>query len=395
MFYDILDFQRRQLDAWLDVACRASSLTPVSPLVQAQSELVRRTLGMAPGTEETLEDAVRRDTGGPVEISELSSPTPFARLLNFRRAPGGPTSLYVAPYSGYATAVTSALVTALGAGSGNVEVVDWIDARDVSPERGGFGLDDQIRLVADLLTRDGEPRRVVGLSQSGPAVVAGAALAMARGGPRPLGMILLGSPMDTGGGESALLDLSSAWPSGAAESQLVSTVPSRYPGAGREVYPGFLQLLALAMSDPGGYADTQRGTLWELVGGVPGRYERMHGQMHGMIDVPAELFRDMLLRILRKSELARGRLEVDGTRIDPSVLANMPLLTIEARGDALVAAGQTHAAHAIIGEPHHPASSRIDVEGGHDTLFVGPAFGERVAPALEAFMADRGSGPHE
>ncbi|MEZ5823546.1 MAG: hypothetical protein R3C97_02005 [Geminicoccaceae bacterium] len=139
MLYDLFDLQRRQWDSWLGMAMQVGG---GSPLLAAQAEFVRRSLGAARPDGLSLAEAVRQDAGAPVEIVELERPSAFCRLLQFKRGRGGPEILFVAPYSGYATAITSPLVSALG----DVIVTDWADAKDVPLGEGRFGLDEQIDL---------------------------------------------------------------------------------------------------------------------------------------------------------------------------------------------------------------------------------------------------------
>ncbi|MCB9944902.1 MAG: hypothetical protein H6851_14940 [Geminicoccaceae bacterium] len=382
MFYDFFDFQRRQWDTWLGLARQTGALPP---LVAAQAELIRRSIGSSRHDAMTLEDAVRHDLAAPVEIQELASPSAFTRLLGFRRGRGQPRVLYVAPYSGYATSVSSALVASLG----DVIVTDWVDARNVPLSDGPFGLDQQVRLVAGLVAGMDSSPILVGLSQSGPAVLAGCLLAHSQGCALPAGIILLGSPVDTRGSAGSIQLWLDMLPKGALENQVVATVSDRFPGAGRKVYPGLCQLMAYAAANPAGYFQTQAGLWGELMSGVSGPYERMHDDMHRLIDVPGELFCDMISRVLRRSELACGTMRVDGVTIDLRQLADVPLLTVEARMDELVGKGQTHALHelAATAERHDPARVRLDIDGGHEALFVGPDFVRDVVPTLQAFIA--------
>ena len=382
VLYGLIDWQRGQWDALLELTQQASSLAPVPSLVTCHAELLRRTLGAVDRSDLCLEEAVLRDAGAPVGITVLDKPSPFTRLIRFNRG-AGPQALFIAPYSGYATAVSSALVAALG----NVTVTDWQDARDVPLDDGRFDLDDQIRLVARLVESADRPTVIVGLSQSGPALLAGAALAMLHGCPAPKGIILLGAPIDMRNAAGAVQQMLEALPPGTIESNFASTVPARYPGAGRKVYPGFFQLMAYALSNPAGYLEAQTGLWGELLAGVPGPYERMHGDLHGLIDVPFELYHDMIRRVLRRSELARSDLRVDDHKIDLTALRSVPMLTIEARQDALIGPGQTHATHGLLNPDGSDQGRKIDVDGGHDALFHGTGFGLQVAPALRKFLA--------
>ena len=391
MFYDLFDLHRRQWDSWLGMALQAGGQ---SPFLAAHAEIIRRSFGSQRPGSMSLEDAVRQDAAAPVEIVELPRPSAFCRLMRFKRGRGGAEVLFIAPYSGYATAVTSPLIAALG----DVIVTDWADAKDVPLDEGRFGLDEQIELVARLIAgMDGTPL-LAGLSQSGPVVLAGALLAHARGSALPPGIILLGSPVDTRQAAGPLQHWLDLLPEGSLESQLAAVTPERYRGAGRKVYPGFYQLMTYAATNPGSYLETQAGLWSELLSGVSGPYERMHSDLHHLLDLPAELYGDMIERILRNAEFASGSMRVAGVTIDPSRLGSVPILSIEARQDELVGCGQTHAVHKLVAGGAlpdgglAPGSVAVDVDGGHETLFCGPDLNRKVSPHIAAFIAGRGSG---
>ncbi|MEZ5823547.1 MAG: hypothetical protein R3C97_02010 [Geminicoccaceae bacterium] len=230
---------------------------------------------------------------------------------------------------------------------------------------------------------------LVGLSQSGPAVLAGALLAQARGRPLPRGIILLGSPIDTRKMAGPLQHWLDLMPRGTLESHLVAVTPDRFEGAGRKVYPGLYQLMTYAATNPGGYFGAQAGLWGELLSGVNGPYARMHDDLHHLLDLPAELFSDMIERILRKAELASGQMNIDGVGIDLRRLVAVPVLSIEARQDELVGRGQTHAVHELVGGAVGGESASVvaDVDGGHDALFANASLSANVAPLLQHFLA--------
>ncbi|MCB2054225.1 MAG: polyhydroxyalkanoate depolymerase [Geminicoccaceae bacterium] len=386
MLYDLIDLQRRQWQAWADmVLTSTAAAVALAPASVLPAVWFARVVGALDNGEVGLEDAVRRDAGQPLGIDTLPSPSPFVRLVRFSSGAGGRPILFVAPFSGYAAAVSSRLVAALAA-IGEVVVTDWRDARDIPPEAGPFGLDRQIGLIADLARAMGQGVDLVGLSQSGPAVVAAAALGLRRGDPPPARLVLLGAPIDMRETPAALC---AALPADC----LVSRVPRHYAGAGREVYPGLFQLMAYSFANPAVYLTAQSGLWHEMAAGETGLHSRMHGELHGLIDVPAELYRDMLELVLRRSALAEGTLVVDGGAIDARLLAHVPMLTVEARGDELVGRGRTHAAHRLTGRLEVAAPHlRAFVDGGHYELFGGPGFDRTLTPLLRHFLGDRRDG---
>ena len=160
---------------------------------------------------------------------------------------------------------------------------------------------------------------------------------------------------------------------------LTAQVASDHPGAGRRVYPALFQLLAYGMASPGLYAEVQQGLLREIAAGQAGAYDRQHADLHSLLDVPAELFLEMLAWALDRSPWRGDRLVLAGAEHDLSGLRATPVLTIEAGADELVGRGQTHA----LAGPLPSTRSRTVPKASHHDLFTGPGFlaGDRTRAA--------------
>ena len=171
MLYPWVDWHRASLTAWLKAARLAASVTPLARVLHPPRELFERTLAASEVSERSLELAVTEDAPFPVQAEAISA-TPFVRLLRLRR-PGPQRQRFVvlAPHSGYATAVISPLVTALLA-MGEVVISDWVDARLAPTAAGGFGLAQQIEVGLEAAMSLDGPAHLVGISQSGPALLA-------------------------------------------------------------------------------------------------------------------------------------------------------------------------------------------------------------------------------
>src|SRR5581483_9500253 len=61
---------------------------------------------------------------------------------------------------------------------------------------------------------------------------------------QPRSMTLMAGPIDTRINPTKVNDLATSKPIGWFEQNLIARVPARYAGAGRRVYPGFVQLAA-------------------------------------------------------------------------------------------------------------------------------------------------------
>ena len=390
MLYTLVDWQRRLLDPWLNGLRLTAELPPLQRLLMAQHTLLERTLGAGDGVPVPIEAAVARDHPG-VSSAETVDEGPFSRLVRLRGARGkasspAPTILVVAPYSGYAGAVLGELAAAL-LPVGDLYFLDWTDARFVPTAFGAFGLTEQLALVLGAMRQIDRPVHLLGVSQSGAATLAAAALASASVDSlkRPASLALLGTPIGVAHTRSAADWLLAGLEPGHLESSMISVVPDRFPGAGRRVYPGMLQLLALCLANPTTYLETQAGLWAELISDREGHYTRQHGDLHRVADVPAELFIEQVHQLLREPVLSPDGLMIGGRQIPKGGLVQLPILTVEAGRDELVGAGATHAAQVLGG----PGSSPMTVEtASHYTLFAGAFLATEVAPRLRAFIEE-------
>jgi len=385
VLYTLVDWQRRLLEPWLH-GLRLGSAAPLwQRLVTAQQVLIDRTFAAADGAPVPIEVAVARDHPG-VSSAETVLEQPFFRLVRLRAARSGPPILVVAPCSGYAGSVLGELSASL-LPAGEVFFLDWTDARMVPLAFGPFGLGEQLALVLRTIEAIGEPAHLVGVSQSGAVTLAAAAVAAAAAEtlPCPLSLSLLGAPIGPSE-RAAVADwlLATLEPSGIGRG-LIATVPERYPGAGRKVYPGLLQLVAVAATNPTTYLETQAGFWAEIVADEPGRYDRLHADLHRVADVPAELFIETVEQLRRRPALSAAGFAIGQRTIPTGGLAGLPILTVEAGSDELVGAGSTHAASALGGT----GSALVTLaDAAHHALFTGPGFADGVAPRLRAFIAE-------
>lgn len=385
MLYTFVDWQRRLLDPWLTGLRLGAELPLWQRVLMAQHTLLERTIQAGDGLPVPIEAAVARDHPG-VSSAETVEEGPFSRLVRLRAAKSGPPILVVAPYSGYAGAVLGELAASL-LPVGEVYFLDWTDARLVPTAFGAFGLEEQFAVVLGALRLIEGPLHFVGVSQSGAVTLAAAALAAATADAtrQPLSLTLLGTPIGESRTRSAADWLLASLEPIRLEGQLITVVPDRYPGAGRRVYPGLLQLLGLCLTNPGTYFEAQAGLWAELLNGSPGAYDRLHGDLHRIADVPAELFSDTVEQLVRQPALSAAGLRIGGHTIPATGLERLPILTIEAGRDELVGAGATHAARAL----GSPGSTALTIDAApHYALFSGPAFANAVAPALRRFISE-------
>ncbi len=326
-----------------------------------------------------IEQAVAAVLGGPVAAEPLAE-GPFARLV--RLVPGSvggrrPRALLVAPCSGYAASVLAELAAALMVGA-ELAVLDWRDARLVPATAGPWGAAEQAAEAGAAVARY-RPDLVVAVSQAGDAALAASLAARAAGPGGPAGLVLLGTPMLPELAPTALQRTLALVPEATLAALCLVRVAGGWPGAGRLVFPGRLQLSTVAAADPWGYGAVRLGALAERLDGRAGPRSRAMDELHALQDVPGELWRDLVAR-LRAATASLPEAARAASR-------GLALLTVEAEADQLVGRGQTHGLHARLA-PGRVPRARLTLPGAsHPDLFTGPIFRALLAPRLLGFLA--------
>jgi poly(3-hydroxybutyrate) depolymerase len=315
-----------------------------------------------------------------------------ARLLRFRRAceRDDPKILLVAPMSGhFATMLRDMAETLLPAH--DVYVTDWKNARDIDAARGDPGLEDYIGHIRDFLCCIGPGANVVAVSQSTVPVLAAVSLLAAHDDPaQPETMTLIGGPIDTRAAENAITRYARQYPVGWLERSVIDRVPDSYEGAGRSVYPGFLQLAGLIALNPAAHMRAHMEMYGHFLAGREAEaavMEKFYDEYFSVSDIPAKLYLDTIRQVFQEHALPRGLMEWKGERVDPAQIRKTALLTVEGGLDDVVAPGQTYAAHALcsgLGDGmkfHH-----LEEQADHYGIFSGAPWRERIGPLLSSFI---------
>ena len=319
---------------------------------------------------------------------EVVVDTPFAQLLRFvKDAPGEqPRVLLVAPMSGhFATLLRDTVRTLLA--DHDVYVTDWGNARDVPFLHGPFGLDEYIAHLVHFLEAIGPRAHVIAVCQ--PCVPALAAVAaMAQGGhpDQPLSMTLMAGPIDCRINPTKVNELATAQPIEWFESRLITTVPLRYRGAFRRVYPGFLQLTAFMSMN----LERHVKAFVDLYNAIiDGEHEKAEGtrsfyrEYFAVADLPAEFYLDTVRLVFQEYALARGTLTWEGEPIEPAAIRGTALLTVEGERDDICSIGQTMAAHDLTpGIRPYLKQHHMQAGVGHYGVFSGRRWHDDIYPIV-------------
>ena len=327
--------------------------------------------------------------------------SPWCRLVRFARHLGdlkragkptvAPAVLIVAPLSGhYATLLRGTVETFLQ--DHDVYVTDWSNARQVPMLEGRFDFSDYIDHVRTMLTQIGPRAHVVGVCQPGPPVLAACALMAEDGDPnRPASMTFMGSPIDARLSPTVINGLAEEKPFTWFRSNMIHTVPWPYPGFGRRVYPGFVQLYSFMSMNEERHVDAHHEYFQHLVNGDGDgveKHEAFYNEYLSVLDLTEEFYLQTIDFVFQQHLLPRGLLEHRGRRVDLTKIADIGLMTVEGEKDDISGVGQTQAAHTLC--PNIPDDRRVlyvQPDVGHYGVFNGRRFRDEIYPRTRDFIA--------
>lgn len=341
--------------------------------------------------------------GVDVRVRQVTSwSSPWCRMVHFARdrndlrragrAQFEPAVLIVAPLSGhYATLLRGTVRQFLQ--DHEVYVADWTNARQVPVLEGRFDFYDYIDHVREMLRALGSRPHVVAVCQPGPPVLAAAAL-MAEDGEdsRPASMTFMGSPIDARLSPTVTNKLAEERPFAWFKSNMIHTVPPPYPGAGRRVYPGFVQLYSFMSMNEERHVDAHKDYFDHLVKGDGDKADKhleFYNEYLSVLDLTEEFYLQTIDVVFQQYLLPKGELvHSDGRRVDCGAIRDIGLMTVEGAEDDISGVGQTQAAHVVC--PNVPKGRRellVQPGIGHYGVFNGRRFREEIYPRIRDFIA--------
>jgi poly(3-hydroxybutyrate) depolymerase len=326
----------------------------------------------------------------PVDVrEEAACTTPFGTLLHFRKdiEATQPRVLLVAPLSGhFSTLLRNTVRTMLP--EHDVYITDWHNVRDVSVESGAFGFDDYIDQIIRFLEVLGPGAHVIAVCQPCVAVLVAAAVMAASGHPaQPCSMTLMAGPIDTRVNPTKVNVLAQSKPMDWFEQNLIATVPARYPGAGRRVYPGFVQLAAFMSMNIDRHLKAHRELYQHLINGETEKAKatkEFYDEYFAVLDLSAEFYLETVRLVFQEHALARGALTWHGNKVELGAIRRTMLLTVEGERDDICAVGQTVAAQDLCsGLRAHLKRHHLQLGVGHYGIFSGRRWEAQVYPLVK------------
>lgn len=327
---------------------------------------------------------------------------PFCRLIRFERTlpaeladRDDPIMLVFAPLSGHHATLLRDTVRAL-LPDHDVYITDWVDARMVPLGAGSFRLDDYVAYAIEFIRHLGPDVHLMSVCQPTVPVLAAVSIMSTLDDPHvPLSMTMMGGPIDSRLSPTAVNDLATRRPYEWFESNLIYIVPGNYPGAGRRVYPGFLQHAGFVSMNPDRHVSSHWDFYKHLVKGDLNDVEahrRFYDEYNAVLDMPARYYLDTIYTVFQEHLLPRGLWDVNFEdqliRVDPSSITRVALYTVEGELDDISGSGQTRIAHDLCSNIPKSHKKHLTATGaGHYGIFSGRRWRERIYPKVRDFVA--------
>jgi polyhydroxyalkanoate depolymerase len=332
--------------------------------------------------------SVRVGNRDAVVTEEVALDLPFGRLIRFAKDVDTvqPSVLVVAPLSGhFATLLRGTVETLLR--DHDVYITDWVNARDVPLSAGRFGVEDYVEYVIRFLQRIGPGGHVLSVCQ--PCVQTLAAVAVMsedRDPATPLTMTLMAGPVDVRESPTEVNRLATSKPLSWFKRNVISDVPLRHRGAGRRVYPGFVQLTAFMAMNMERHRDAHKRLYEHLKKGEAAEAEKIksfYDEYFAVLDLTEEFYLETIDRVFQKAELATGQFTYRGRKVDPGAIRRTALLTVEGGRDDICALGQTAAAHELCRSLRpHLKRHHLQANVGHYGVFNGRKWEKEIYPMV-------------
>jgi len=313
---------------------------------------------------------------------------PFGTLLHFKKdvAVPQPRVLVVAPLSGhFATLLRNTVKTLLS--DHDVYITDWHNARDVPLAQGRFGFEDYVDTIITFLEVLGPGTHVLAVCQPCVQVMVAAAIMAEDDNPaQPRSMTLMAGPVDTRINPTKVNELATGKPIEWFEKNLIARVPPRYPGGGRRVYPGFVQLSAFMAMNMDRHVKAHKELYENLAKGDVEKAEvtkAFYDEYFAVLDLDAEFYLETIRWVFQEALLPQGLMTHRGRKVNPTAIRRTALLTVEGERDDICSLGQTSAAHDLT-PSLKPYRKRHHMQAGvgHYGVFSGRRWENQIYPIV-------------
>ena len=323
-----------------------------------------------------------------VVTEEVALALPFGNLLHFKKdidAPQ-PKVLVIAPLSGHFSTLLRGTVETL-LRDHDVYITDWANARDVPVTAGKFGVEDYVDYIIRFLEAIGPGAHILAVCQPCVQGLAAVAVMSAQNNPcTPRSMTLMAGPIDPRESPTEVNEFAVSKSLKWFETQVISTVPLRFGGGGRRVYPGFLQLVAFMAMNMDRHRNAHKKLYDHLAKGEAkeaAKIKDFYDEYFAVLDLTEEFYVETIDRVFQRAELATGDFTYRGRKVDPGAIRRTALLTVEGGRDDICSLGQTAAAHELCSSLRpHLKRHHLQANVGHYGVFNGKRWENEIYPVV-------------
>ena len=418
MLYQLYETQRSLMEPFVDLAQAAAKIFGKNDSPLAQIPFVQRVSAgydllyrLGKDYEKPVFGIHAVDVDG-VEVAiheRIELNKPFCELRRFKRfsddvttlgkLKGQPAVLIVAPLSGhYATLLRDTVKTMLK--DHKVYITDWKNARTVPLSDGAFHLDDYVNYVQEFIRHLQDSYgncHVISVCQPTVPVFAAISLMASRGETTPLSMTMMGGPIDARKSPTSVNNLATTKPYAWFENNVIYSVPSNFPGAGRRVYPGFLQHTGFVAMNPDRHATSHFDYFKDLIKGDDASVEAhrtFYDEYNAVLDMDADYYLETISTVFQDFKLVKGTWEVKNLEgkaelVKPGDIKTTAVMTVEGELDDISGSGQTRAALDMCSGVADSLKKHYEVIGaGHYGIFAGRRWRDMAYPAVKAFILE-------
>ncbi|MEO1777671.1 MAG: polyhydroxyalkanoate depolymerase [Pseudomonadota bacterium] len=399
--YDLMETMRNT-NQWLGATAAAVGAYPAMAMVPNPAMEWMRAWGEV--TERTFARmVVKPDWGIPSFTAEdgkdhlvnidVVVPGDFGDLIHFNvtgRKERKRKVLLVAPMSGhYATLLRSTVMSLMP--DCEVYVTDWHNARDIPVSAGKFDVEDYTLYLVDYMRELGPDTHVIAVCQPAPLTLAATAY-LAEEDPKaqPRSLTLIGGPIDPDANATDVTDFGRRVTMGQLEELMIQRVGFKYPGVGRMVYPGLLQLQSFMSMNAEKHSKAFTDQITRVAKGEAGdhdRHNKFYDEYLAVMDMTAEFYLSTVERIFKRAEIAKNMFTVAGKRVDIGKITTVAVKTVEGADDDISAPGQCIAALELCtGLPDDKKASHVEPGAGHYGIFAGKSWRNNIRPLVLDFI---------
>jgi len=401
MTYDLME-TARNTNQWLGATAQAMASYPVfsmfpNPAFQwmaAWGAVTERTFNrMVAKPDWGIRTFTCEDGKDHLVNVETVVEKPFGDLIYFNvsgRRKNPRKVMLVAPMSGhYATLLRSTVKSLLI--DCEVYITDWHNARDIPVSAGKFDIEDYTLYLMEFMRALGPDIHVIAVCQPAPLTLAATAyLAEQDPDAQPRSLTLIGGPIDPDATPTEVTDFGRRVTMGQLEETMIQRVGFKYPGVGRMVYPGLLQLASFMSMNAERHSQAFTDQISRVARGEASDHDahnRFYDEYLAVMDMPAEFYLSTVERIFKDREIARNAFVVDGHQVDMGKITRVAVKTVEGSKDDISAPGQCIAALDLCtGLSDDKKASHVEPGAGHYGIFAGRSWRDNIRPLVLEFI---------